>query len=241
MPKKVTPRGKAASAPKKTTARKTTTKKAPAKRGSTQRYIRAIYSPAGGTRLTLNNGSHFELKPRGQIGDCAAVTKEDMLDPIYIQNKDMLFEEITAAEAKKVMEKQVTNAQAPRQNPLMGTLTNERGETYQQNDPTVEQAFEQQGKTVGHLQPAADGRFTSGNQDIARPMEPEHAEVPGSVEHPTSADQQMRNIQVPADIPPEQISDWIARNNPSNNEDVNAQADLGLRASIAPVQKDITP
>lgn len=233
MPKKVTPRGKAASAPKaspRATGKKPA-KKAPAKRTPTQRFIRAIYSPAGGTRLTLDNGSRFELKPRGEINDCAPVSKEDMLDPKYIANKDVIFEEITAAEAKKIMEKQATNAQAPRRrSSVLDHIKDEYGNPVK--GARMEQSFEQQGQTVAQISDGPGGRFTDGYQGtITRsPGEaPVQQAVAGSVQNPIP--------EIPNNIPPEQHADWLAR----NAEQLGVDAHGALRASVTPTQREIDP
>lgn len=228
--KKVTPRGKAASGPKaspRATGKKQAS--APKKRGSTRRYIRSIYSPAGGTRISLANGSRFILSPRGQIGDCAPVTKEDMLDPNYVSNKGAIFEEISAAEAQSIIEKQATNAQAPRQHSTMSQLTNAKGENYVQNNPTVEQSFESQGVTVARIEDGPEGRFTDGHQGL---ITREAGGAPEQVHPPGSP--QNSGPQVPADVPPEQRADWLAR-----NAEIDAHG--ALRSSIAPPQREITP
>lgn len=230
-PKKVTPRGKAA---KNTASPKATGKQKPAaaprKRGSTKRFIRAIYAPAGGTRITLNNGSRFQLQPRGQIGDLAPVDKDDMNDPIYHQNKGVMFEEISEAEAKKIMEKQSTNAQAPRQASVLSQIRDEYGNPMKQS-VKVEQPFEQQGQVVATVEDSAPGRFTDGHQGLITRSEggmaPDQQVVPGSQGHP-------QQQQVPDNVPPEQAADWLARN---TEQDAHAT----LRASVGPTQREITP
>lgn len=233
-PKKVTPRGKAAQPPKASAAKKPAAKKAaPKKRGSTQRFIRAIYSPAGGTRLTLNNGNRFLLQPRGQVGDLAPVTKDDRDDPIYIQNLAVMFEEISAAEAKKIIASQNINAQ-PNRPRTIDYIKDEYGNPVNQN-VKVEKPFEQQGQVVAHIEDGPEGRFTDGHQGrITRaPGEaPQQVAVPGSQQNP--------GPQVPSNIPPEQAADWLARN-ATNQEGAADALRSALNVEVSPTQKDITP
>lgn len=233
-PKRVTPRGKAAQPPEAVppAPKKTAKKKPAAKRStSTTRFIRNLHGAGGGVRFTLTDDTRIKLEPRGHVGDIAPVSKEQRDDPIYIRNNGSLFEELTVAQAKAIMEKQTINAQAPRPT-VYDHLLNERGEKYQRG-PVIEKPFEQQGQVVAHIEDGPAGRFTDGHQGMitrANAAAPEQVAVPGSVQNP--------GPQVPSNIPPEQVADWVARNTPKGED---AQVDLGLRAQIAPVERDITP
>lgn len=233
-PKKVTPRGKAAAAPSARTTGKRAQPTPPKKRGTTQRYIRAIYAPAGGTRLTLNNGNRFHLQPRGQINDLAPVTKDDITDPVYVQNKNLMFEEISSAEAKKIIEGQATNAQTPRNRGVIEHIRDEYGNPVNQ-EVKMEQPFEQQGQVVANIEDGPSGRFTDGYQGkITRaPGEaPQQVSVPGSVGNPLP--------EVPSDVPPEQVADWVARNAKSAEAAADALRS-GLSVEVAQAQKEIKP
>jgi hypothetical protein len=237
MPDKLTPRGQAASppkkAPRKTTKKKTTRKKSSksAPSSSTTRYVRNLHGAAGGIRVLLQNETQIKLAPRGQVGDLMPVTEEDRMDANYIANYGVLFEEISQPEARKVVEKQNTNAQAPRPT-TMDQLTNEKGEPYQQSEPTIDKAFEEQGVTVAEVQKAGDGRFTEQNTQLVRPAgaPPQQQDVPGSVGNPLP--------DIPQDIPPEQVADWVARNQKSEGNAADAlRSSLGGQAKIDPPQK----
>lgn len=218
MPKKVTPRGKAATTPKVTPAKKSTTKKkkSPAKRGPTQRYVRNLHGAAGGVRILLDNENKIALKPRGEVGDLAPVTKEDRSDPKYVANYGVLFEEISSAEAQKVIEKQSTNAQAPRQRTI-DLIRDEYGDPVK-GEVKMEESFEAQGQVVAHIQDGPDGRFTEGHQGLitrADAQAPEQVEVPGSA-------------------PVQKSGDQLARG--KTQGDADALRD-NLRVSVDPVQK----
>lgn len=235
MPKKLAPRGKGASAPKKksrTPSQKATPKKTATKKSSPStgiRYVRSIYGSEA--RITLDNGLVINLKPRGQVGDLAPVDAEDRADQKYALNKDLLFEEISQAEAKQILEKQSTNAQAPR-NTTFDLLENELGQPYAQDAPTIEEPFEEQGTVVASIDtdPTQQPRY---QEQITRPVaSPEQVAVPGSVQNP--------GPQVPAHVPPEQAADWLARN---SGDEASAADQLrgSLNPSVGPVQREIDP
>lgn len=225
-PKKVTPRGKAAKPPvnKPKTAAKKPARKPRAKKTEEvqeRRFIRNLTGAAGGVRLVFE--SQYKLEPRGFVGDMVQVYEDDWLSPNYTTDLGILFEELTVEQAKEVLTKQSTNAQAPRQDALMDVLRNERGEKYTQADPTIEQPFERQGQVVATVEDGPEGRFTTGYQGkITRTSAeaPQQVPVPGSAQNP--------GPQVPSDIPPEQVADWVARN---RAQDEQAAADA-LRDSL---------
>lgn len=254
-PKKVTPRGRAASPPeaplpapkpkKKTAAKKRQTR---AKPTSTTRYIRAIYSPAGGTRITLSDDRRIQLAPRGQVGDIAIVSEEDREDVLYQRNFGHTFEEISAAEAKDILSKQNTNQQAPREFGIMDELRNAKGEPYAQAKPTIEIPFEQQGQVVAHISDAPAGRFTDGHQERierAPGAAPQQVAVPGSVQNPTGGQMPAGLSEAQAaeylGLPREQRADWLARlrGNTEAGQAVAAEAyTQSLRVNVAPTQRE---
>jgi hypothetical protein len=239
MPEKLNPQGRAAPAPKKTpraTKKKSSSKKKqqPKKTASPAskiRYARNLHGAAGGIRVLLMNDTEIKLAPRGQVGDLMPVSEEDRYDPHYVANYGVLFEEISSAEAKAVVSKQNTNAQAPRQS-TMDQLTNQKGEKYEQAAPTVEQSYEDQGMTVAEIQKAGDGRFTEQNTQLVRSpgAAPEQQNVPGSPGNPVP--------NIPADVPPEQVADWLARNQGKDEAQAadTLRAQLGGGAKIEPPQ-----
>lgn len=218
-PKKVTPRGKAAKPPtqKKPPAKKAAKKTTRSRSASTSKkvFIRSLVGAAGGVRLSFDED--YKLTPRGQIGDIVQVTEDDRLTPSYQADLNVLFHEISEEEAREAISKQATNAQAPRQPALMDIIKNERGESYAQAEPQVEVPFEQQGEVVATISDGPDGRFTDGYQGtITRSggEAPQQVAAPGSVQNPLP--------EVPSDVPPEQVADWVARNTKSEQTAADA-------------------
>lgn len=92
------------------------------------------------------------LKPRGRRGDLFKLEQEDLGDIELINQVGTLIEIITAAEAKKVIAGQTTNAQQP-VNSVLSVLRNELGQPYEEGSVRVEESFENQGVTVATLTP----------------------------------------------------------------------------------------
>jgi hypothetical protein len=220
-PKTVKPAGRGAPAPKATPAKKTAKKKSSKKtsavksQSSASHYIRNLHNAAGGSRIDLGDGRRIILEPRGQVGDVAVVTEDDANDPIYQRNVGVLFEELTPEQGREVIDKQNTNAQAPRPT-IMDQLTNEYGEKYVQTQATIAPSFESQGITVAKVEDAADGRFTEQNTQLTRTaMGPEEVQVPGSRgffdpnQVPPGLNVEQAKIYI--ETPPEQRLDLLTR------------------------------
>lgn len=164
-PKKVQPNGKAA-APKRTTAAKkpAAKKKAAPKKKDAAKFVRNIRNIT--VRATLESGRRIELKPRGERGDMASLTKEDVDDTRVIENIGMIWEILGSAEAQDILHKQATNQQV---NPTaFDQLLNEYGKPYEGDDAKLEQVFEEQGEVVANVEDTGDGRFTQNNQQLVR-------------------------------------------------------------------------
>lgn len=151
----------------------------------TQKYIRNVrYVPVG---VRLGTGRRINLQPRGMRGDCAPVSKDEMSDEIFLGNVGLLFEVIPQAEATDVIQKQTTNQVSV--HPALNQLRNAKGEEYERG-VVVEENFDDQGKKVATV---IDDRGTI-----------ERFKAPGTVDQPMP--------EVPVDVPPEEVADWVARN-----------------------------
>lgn len=175
-PKAVTPHGRGAKAPQslptKKTASKKKAKKAPATvQSAATHYIRNLYSGAGGARVDLTNDIRIQLEPRGRRGDMKLVTEDMVNDPMYQHNLGILFEEVPIDIGKDIIAKQQINLQNDGPT-TMELLTNSKGEKYTQVKATLEPSWESQGITVATVDQSGDGRFTEGNVDINRAVQP---------------------------------------------------------------------
>lgn len=149
-----------------------------------QKYVRNTrYVPVG---IRLGTGRRINLQPRGQRGDCAPVSKDEMSDEIFLGNVGLVFEVIPAAEAADVISKQTTNQQTA--HPALAQLRNSHGDEYERG-VVVEENFEDQGKTVAAI---------SDRGMIQR------FKAPGTTDQPLP--------EIPDGVPPEEVSDWVARN-----------------------------
>lgn len=149
-----------------------------------QKYVRNTrYVPVG---IRLGTGRRINLQPRGQRGDCAPVSKDEMSDEIFLGNVGLVFEVIPAAEAADVIMKQTTNQQTA--HPALSQLRNAKGEGYERG-VVVEENFDDQGKTVAAI---------SDRGMIQR------FKAPGTTDQPLP--------EIPDGVPPEEVSDWVARN-----------------------------
>lgn len=148
------------------------------------KFIRNIrYVPVS---VRLGTGRRIDLKPRGMRGDCAPVNKDEMQDEIYMANEGLLFENITSADAEGVISKQTTNQQ--KAHPALAQLRNSLGEGYSRG-VVVEENYDDQGKVMA----AVSDRGVI-----------ERFKAPGTVDQPLP--------DIPDDVPPEEASDWVARN-----------------------------
>lgn len=157
--------------------------KKPAAKRNTQKYIRNVRYVQVSVRL--GSGRRIALQPRGVRGDCAPVNKDEMNDEIFLGNVGILYEVIPAAEAQEVINKQTTNQIA--QHPALQQLRNAKGENYS-GGVVVEEELERQATNAGTVD--------------ERGMITRYSPI-GSVEHPLP--------EVPQSVPPEEASDWIAR------------------------------
>lgn len=179
-PKKLTPNGQAAEpagtkalAGAKKTAKP---KAAPKKVSTTGKHIRNLLGVD--VRLTFDSGRRVELTPRGQRGDMIAVSKEEMEDPIFLNNLASLYEVISNAEAAKIREKQLTNAStynSPRPEQI---IKSEQGNDIEFSG--MEPSNEDISIPVGKLE-EVETRYTKGPQ-VTRSVSPERASVPGSID-----------------------------------------------------------
>lgn len=176
----------------------------PAKK--TPKYIRNIRAVQVGVRL--GTGRRIDLKPRGQRGDCAPVTEEEMTDEIFLGNVHLLFEVIPAAEAEQVIAKQTTNQQMI--HPALAVMRNELGEEYKNGVVVVEESEQERPVVAAVNDRGMITRF----------------KAPGSVDKPLP--------NIPNDIAPEQVTDWVARQ--KNVEGPEAGL-AGLKVTKTPVQK----
>lgn len=155
----------------------------PAKKKAEQLFVRNVRHVPVSVRL--DTGKRLELRPRGQRGDCAPVTEEEMQDDKFLRNSGNLFEVITSSEANNVIEKQTTNQQAV--HPALAHIRNERNEPYEK------------GVVVGE-------EFTAEGQKVAVVSERgeiQRFKAPGSVDNPLP--------DIPSHVPPEEAADWLAR------------------------------
>lgn len=121
--------------------------KAP-KRRATRKYIRNLHSVS--LSLRLESKKRFELKGRGQRGDCAPITKEQIDDPNLMENVGLTVEIISEAEALDTIKKQTINQQSV--SPLMQQLRSEYGDVYNQQEVELTSPEgEATGVTVAHL------------------------------------------------------------------------------------------
>ena len=179
-PKKLTPNGQAAepAGNKAIPAKKTATKAKTATKRSTSatKYIRNVRGVE--IRVTFDTGRKIHLSPRGQRNDMVAISKEELDDPIFLNNLGSLYEVISSADAAKVRDSQMTNASSyahPRPEQI---IKSEHGE-----DVTfggVEPSNAEISIPVGSLV-EKETRYTKG-PEVTRNVAPEIVNVPGSPE-----------------------------------------------------------
>lgn len=175
-------------------------------RKEVSKYIRNIrHVPVG---IRLGTGRRIELKPRGERGDCAPVQPDEMQDEIFLGNVDLLFEVISTADAKSVISKQTTNQQSV--HPALAAMRSPLGEPYTKG-VVVEESNEDQGKVVAAV--TERGMIT-------------RMKAHGSIDNPI--------VEIPSDVPPEQVSDWVARQKHIEGPEAGL---AGQKIVKAPVQK----
>jgi hypothetical protein len=198
MPKKVTPRGQAAepAGAKATPAKRTPVAKKPAapkKSTSATKYVRNIRGVD--VRVTFDSGRKVVLSPRGQRNDMTAISKEELDDPIFLNNLGSLYEVISAADAQGIREKQLTNASSyshPRPEHILRTEHDKPSEFAGITPSNVDQSI-----TIGHLNETEGRNNEEKSIEVTRSVQPERAEVPGSA----SLDQYGQPVSI-APLPP---------------------------------------
>lgn len=170
-----------------------------------RKFVRNIrYIPVS---VRLEGGRRIELSPRGTRGDSAPVSKEEIDDRLFDANLDLLFELVDEDQVKETRAKQTTNQ---RVHPALDQIRNPLGEKYEKG-VVVQENFADQGVAVGKIDERGEiQRF----------------KAPGSVDNPIP--------EIPAEVPPEEASDWLARN--KNLE--GPEAGLGGLKVVSEVQSD---
>jgi hypothetical protein len=198
-PKKVSPRGQAAepAGAKATPAKRTATKAKPAPKKSTpsntNKYVRNVRGVD--VRVTFDSGRRIQLAPRGQRNDMTAISKEELDDPIFLNNLGMLYEVISSSEANEIREKQATNASSythPRPEHILTTEHGKPSDFGGIAPSNVEQSI-----TIGHLTETEGRNNEQKSIEVTRSVQPERADVPGSA----ALDQYGASISV-APLPP---------------------------------------
>jgi hypothetical protein len=197
-PKKLTPNGKGAepagakAIPAKRTATKAKAKPAPRKSTSTTKYVRNVRGVD--VRVTFDSGRRIQLNARGQRNDMTAISKDELDDPIFLDNLGVLYEVISSTEANKIREKQMTNASSlatPRPEDILTDPLGNKGEftglTPSNEDISI---------TIGQLNETSGRSNEEKSIEVTRSVQPERANVPGS-----SLDQYGKPISI-APLPP---------------------------------------
>lgn len=185
-PKKLTPNGKAAEpagnkalaatkSKSKTAAKSTGTKRSSS---STMKYIRNVRGVQ--VRVTFDTGRKVVLTPRGQRNDMTAISKEELDDPIFLNNLGSLYEVISSKEADEIRQKQNTNASSASLRPedILRTSLDEPSKF-----AGVEMSDAEKSVTIARLN-EVEGRPNEDRATEIVPvrggLEPARANVPGS-------------------------------------------------------------
>ena len=180
-PKKLTPNGKGAepAGAKATPAKRTTAKAKPAPKKSTSGTTKYVRNVRGvDIRVTFDSGRKIQLNARGQRNDMAAISKEELDDPIFLDNLGTLYEVITSAEAAKIREKQMTNASSlatPRPEDILTDPLGNKGEFTGLTPSNDEISI-----TIGQLNETEGRNNEEKSVEVTRSVQPERANVPGS-------------------------------------------------------------
>jgi hypothetical protein len=122
--------------------------KKPARRPrSTQKFVRNLYGTPLGIRLA--SGERLDLRPRGQRGDLAPLSKEQEKDAKIILNAGVTVEVIGEAEATKVVQGQTTNQQS--YHPALQILRDSNDQPYPQQAVEVTEDPQTEGDVVALL------------------------------------------------------------------------------------------
>jgi hypothetical protein len=197
-PKKVTPRGQAAepAGAKAVPAKRAATKAKPAPKkqtSSTAKYVRNIRGVD--VRVTFDTGRKIVLSPRGQRNDMTAISKDELDDPIFLNNLGSLYEVISSSEAQEIREKQLTNAASyahPRPEQILTDPLGQPGNFTGLTPSNVDSSI-----TIGHLSETGGRNNEEKSIEVTRSVQPGRAEVPGSA----SSDQYGQPVSI-APLPP---------------------------------------
>src|SRR5688572_22015155 len=140
---------KAATSKAKSSTTKGTTRRKSSPRRSQQLYYRNLRGVPVSWRFTESD-RRVALAPRGQRNDLTPVKKGEQQEPEFINNKGLIFEVITAEEAKIIADKQTTNAQQGI-HPALQQIRNQHGKEYEGDVVRVNPEKGQQGKKVAAL------------------------------------------------------------------------------------------
>jgi len=182
-PKKVSPRGTAAepagakvTATRKPAAKKAAAKPAAKKPENTTNFIRNIRGVD--IRVTFDSKRRIQLNARGQRGDMAAISKEELDDAIFLDNLGVLYEVISGADAQEIRAKQLTNASSyasPRPEDILRS---------EHDKPTqftgVGQSDADRSITIGKLNEVEGRPNEEKSIEVTRSVQPERVDIPGS-------------------------------------------------------------
>lgn len=147
------------------------------------------------------------LAARGQRGSYAPVKKGEDTEAAYINNKGLLFEIITAEEAKLIGEKQDTNRNG-QVHPALQQIRNQLGEPYEGEVVRVNPEKGKQGRVVadlneeGQIEFENKGLVQTGTQISGGLSIKRSSEFPGGEGYQS-------DIRVPEDISPEEQAEWV--------------------------------
>jgi DNA-binding transcriptional MerR regulator len=183
--------------------KKTTKKAAPKRKPRQERYIRNLRN----VHVSLKGiDRRLELAPRGQRNDAVQLKKGEEGE---LTDVGVLCEVITATEAEKIRDKQLTNYQQ-QTHPAFATIRNEHGEEYSPDSIKVEQEYHHdRGEKVADLK--------DGQVQIDRGVGIRRSLAPGTEDRALP--------QIPESVPPEEQADWLARNSTQGLGDVRVSVD----------------
>lgn len=202
-------------------------------------FIRNGYRAPFSLRLERQaEGRRIELKPRGVPGDMHPLLEEDLNDPLLKRNvANGCCEVIPAGEANRVLAKQTHNAGRRVHTPT-AILRNAKGEAYGEGAIKTEIEFNQQGVTVGVIDPdQIQGKYsdtevkrsalggiarTDGRREVASEFVPTGGRQ-ATVQGPVSSEE----VQL-------RIADDLARRKGLQGPSAGLG---GLSVSVAPVQQ----
>jgi hypothetical protein len=172
-------------------------------RASTKKYIRNLYYVP--LNIAVSKDERIVLQARGQRGDLRELSPDDEGNSRILNNIGLTLELISAAEAKKVLDGQLTNAQHQPSSAVIRELRDQLGRPYAQDDVVVEAPKEIQGETVA---PLVNGEVEiqkgpGGGIVREKSVMPRVADVPGSdpeMAHLLAGDEAAKNGESLTDI-----------------------------------------